>query len=230
MAKKVQPFVLDHCTLDSAHFDNVTVILCRPEVKVVYQKEIAALTALFEYYSESERSKKMWDHHKHGNVGKGATANRANLQNMSYKEFVALLTDFGAIPYFITTAQVFGIWRLMNQRTLKEVHHGVSRYPKPDKFKIKADHKGRNWRQVSLEGMESVQQADYDEVQRPDFLAFSQFCEVLGHIAIAAFAHELPEDRLVTLWRWFDQSDGSGKIGKSRSAESGIRFAVRGST
>jgi len=97
-----------------------------------------------------------------------------------------------------------------------------------EEFKLEKDHKGRNWLSVALDGMDAVQESDFDEVQRPDFLNFSQFCECLGHIAIAAFSHDKPEDRIFTLWKWFDQSDGTGKMGRSRNAESGIRFAIRG--
>ena len=68
--------------------------------------QLSALTTMFDHYSESERAKKMWDHQKHGIVGQGGVANRANLTNMSYKELITLLTDFGGIPYFITAKQV----------------------------------------------------------------------------------------------------------------------------
>ena len=103
--------------------------------------------------------------------------------------------------------------------------HSRAQDQKP-KFVIKKDQKGRKWRQVQLTGLESNQNADYEEVERPDFMNFSQFCECLGHIAITAFTHETAEERLLALWKWFDQSDGHMEIGKHKSS-SGIRFAVR---
>ena len=131
-----------------------------------------------------------------------------------------MLTDFGGIPFFITTGQAFNVFRHVTRRTLM-------RKSEPPTFKLKKDRKGRKWRAVALQGLEVNQEADYEEIERPDYLNFSQFCECLGHFAVAAFTHERMEDRLMTLWKWFDQCDGNGRIHSKHKNSSGVRFAVR---
>jgi len=213
-------FTLKNCSIDSSAelFDNVTDLLCHPNVKDMYMNEISALTALHDWYAESERAKKAWDT-AHGKAGSAGVSLRANLKLLTYREFVRFLTDFGGIPYFINSAQVFHIFRHVTRRCL------MRKKEKP-KFQLKKDRKGRKWRQVELAGLEHNQADDYEEVERPDFLNFSQFCECLGHFAVAAFTHETTEERLMTLWKWFDQSDGHQEIGKHKSS-SGVRFAIR---
>ena len=80
---------------------------------------------------------------------------------------------------------------------------------------------------MALDGLDVNQEADYDEVERPDFLNFSQFCECLGHLAVTTFTHEKTEDRVTTLWKWFDQCDGNGRIYSKHKDSAGIRFAIR---
>jgi hypothetical protein len=218
--KHLLGFTMKRCSLDASAelFDNVTDLLCHQNVKEMYMNEIAALTALHDWYAESERAKKAWDT-AHGKAGSAGVSLRANLKLLTYREFIKFLTDFGGIPYFINSAQVYHIFRLVTRRCL------MRKDEKP-KFLLKKDRKGRKWRQVELAGLEHNQEADYEEVERPDFLNFSQFCECLGHFAVAAFTHETTEERLMTLWKWFDQSDGHFEMGKHKSS-SGVRFAIR---
>ncbi|GMH55955.1 hypothetical protein TrST_g5162 [Triparma strigata] len=219
--RKIQAFTVANCTVDASaeFFNHTTELLCRPEVKRMYHLELEALTAMHDHYSESERAKKLWDSN-HGKAGSGGVALRSNLKIMSFREFVLMLTDFGGIPFFITTGQAFNVFRHVTRRTLM-------RKSEPPTFKLKKDRKGRKWRAVALQGLEVNQEADYEEVERPDYLNFSQFCECLGHFAVAAFTHERMEDRLMTLWKWFDQCDGNGRIHSKHKNSSGVRFAVR---
>ena len=229
-SKKVVPFVLDKCVLsdniDVANFNATTAILLRPEVRAMFTREIAALTALHDHYCESERSKKLWDC-PHLVNGAGGTSLRANMMNLSFKELLSMLSDFGGIPYFIQTKQVFHVFRLMNRRTLAK-GSGNSGFVNEPRFRLKKDRKGRKWRSVRLDGMASNQAEDIDENERPDFLNFSQFCEILGHFAITSFTHERAEDRIVTLWKWFDQSEGNEHLNKGKKEQGlPVRFAIR---
>ena len=110
---------MDTCTIDASadYFDIATDLLCTPSVKLMFHMEVHALTALHDHYSEAERGKKLWDSN-HGKGFGGAVALRSNLKIMSFKEFILMLTDFGGIPYFITCAQAYHLFRHMTRRTL----------------------------------------------------------------------------------------------------------------
>ena len=121
------------------------------------------------------------------------------------------------IPFFINTAQVYHLFRQFNRRTLLPENERTK-----DRFIMRKDRKGRNW------NTNKPVTAEVFETTRPDFLNFSQFCECLGHIAIAAFASETAEERVATLWKWLDQSEGNSKVAKMKGPRGLIRFAVRG--
>lgn len=124
--QKICNFVVSNCSIDKSaeFFDAVTNILIEPRVKAMYMNEISALTAIHDFYSESERAKKAWDT-QHGNAGSAGVSLRANLKLLTYKELIRFLTDFGGIPYFVNSAQVFHVFRHMTRRCLMRKVGGV---------------------------------------------------------------------------------------------------------
>lgn len=246
--KKILGHVEKKCnfTDDEIHqFDYVTQLLLGDEVQAAFRKELFALTNLHDRYSESERIKKAWAT-KHGRESGAGATNRANLKLMTFKELTTMLQDFGAIPHFIKVSQVFHLFRQLTRRTLSAAcgddkdkeSSGVVLGESDGKgmnthvFRLSKDRKGRNWRSVTLAGMENFQEDEHMEVFRPDFLNFSQYCEILGHIAMAAFNHDKAEDRVIMLWKWFDQSaptveNHPNKISADSRYSVPIRFSSR---
>ncbi len=132
---------------------------------------------------------------------------------------------------------MFHLFRLFNRRALSRV--GSLGFPSPEPpppFLLTKDRKGREGRLgVTLAGVPSrpapaprgtpvagtLSPPGGEEVERPDFLNFGQFAEMLGHVAVGAFAHARTEDRVATLWKWFDQCESKKAILEN------IRFAIR---
>jgi len=156
---------------------------------------------------------------------------------MTFKELVSMLSHFAAIPNFCKNTQVFRLFRQFTRRTLIEPTMDNDEAVLGDDgkvgmtkhlFRMKKDGKGRNWRSVQLDGIAKVHTENADEVFRPDFLNFSQFCELLGHLAISAFNHEKAEERVKTLFKWLDQSGGTNdSTSTAQRSHAPIRWAVR---
>ena len=237
---KILPHVTKYLNFnndDIDRFDYVTTLLIANPVTSIYKKELSALTQLHDRYAESERSKKSWAT-KHGNSTKAGAGNRANLKILTFKELTTLLQDFGVVPHFIKNSQVYHLFRQFTRRTLAEVDgsHGNEEGEvvlgaeggglNKQLFRLSADNKGRNWRSVSLPGLEGNQEETHMEIFRPDFLNFSQFAEMMGHIAVAAFSAKTTEERLIMMWKWLDQSGINREKNPNKMKSSGGRHHV----
>lgn len=183
------------------------------------ESQFTSLAQVYGFYSESQRAKTNMN-----------TSRRSDC--LTFKELVRLLTDFRVVPKLTEASHAFELWRCISARDADGLYHGIdynhtssSPTAKPKTLAdFHARSKTTHSNGSSPRSMKTIR-ALLAVKPRADFITFAQFVELLGHVALEAMPHPEPQNRIIALFTWLDQSEGRLNMTRQRST-SIVRFSA----